>query len=68
MSAATPGQRHKRNPNFDKLTDKEPEKELTIPLKKTGGRSSSGQVSVKGQGGGEKRNTERLTSVRRRKT
>ncbi len=53
--AVTPGQRHKRSPNFDKLTDKEPEKELTIPLKKSGGRSSSGKVSVRGKGGGEKR-------------
>jgi len=53
--STTPGQRHKRNPNFDKLTDKEPERELTIPLKKSGGRASSGKISVRGKGGGEKR-------------
>lgn len=55
MSAVTPGQRHKRNPNFDKLADKEPEQKLTIPLKKTGGRSSSGQISTRHKGGGAKR-------------
>ena len=59
--AATPGQRHKRNPNFDKITDKEPEKSLTIPLKESGGRSSSGKVSVRGQGGGEKRKYRKIT-------
>lgn len=59
--ATTPGQRHKRSPNFDKLSDKEPEKKLTIPLKKSGGRSSSGRISVRGRGGGEKRKYRKIS-------
>ncbi|MEF8847098.1 MAG: 50S ribosomal protein L2 [Candidatus Paceibacterota bacterium] len=67
MGATTPGQRHKRNPNFDKLTDKEPEKELTIPLKKSGGRASSGKISVRGKGGGEKRKYRKINFGQKKK-
>ncbi len=38
-----------------KLSKKRPEKKLTFPLKKKGGRSSSGRVSVRHRGGGVKR-------------
>lgn len=53
--STTPGQRHKRNPDFSKLSDKKPEKKLTTPLKKKGGRGSGGKVTVRHRGGGAKR-------------
>lgn len=37
------------------LTKKEPEKKLLLPLKKKGGRGSSGRITVRHQGGGVKR-------------
>ena len=51
----TPGQRGKILPAFDEITKKKPEKSLLHPLKKTGGRSSSGRISVRHRGGGHKR-------------
>lgn len=40
---------------FDHLTKKEPERSLTIPLKRTGGRNSQGRLTVRHRGGGHKR-------------
>ncbi len=37
------------------LTKKKPEKSLTVPLKKTGGRGNTGKITVRHKGGGEKR-------------
>jgi large subunit ribosomal protein L2 len=51
----TPGQRTKILPTFDELTKVKPEKSLLKPLKKTGGRASSGRISVRHRGGGHKR-------------
>lgn len=36
------------------ITKKEPEKSLTIPLKKTGGRNLYGRITIRHQGGGHK--------------
>lgn len=55
MSATTPGQRNKQKPNFDKLSDKEPEKQLTTRIKKSGGRSSGGKTTVRHKGGGARK-------------
>ncbi len=38
-----------------RLSKKRPEKKLTVPLKKKGGRASSGRISVRHRGGGVKR-------------
>jgi large subunit ribosomal protein L2 len=41
--------------DFSELTTDKPEKSLTAPLKKKAGRSSSGRIAVRHQGGGHKR-------------
>ncbi len=51
----TPGRRFAILPGFDEITKRKPEKSLLEPLKKTGGRSSSGRISVRHRGGGHKR-------------
>jgi len=40
---------------FDEITKVEPEKSLTVPLKKTGGRNAKGRLTVRHRGGGHKR-------------
>jgi large subunit ribosomal protein L2 len=40
---------------FEEITKKEPEKSLLMPLKKKGGRSNQGRISVRHRGGGAKR-------------
>lgn len=42
------------------LTKKRPEKRLTLPLKKTGGRGRDGRITVRHRGGGEKRKYRRI--------
>jgi len=51
----TPGQRQMVVQDYSVLTKKEPEKSLTLPLKKTGGRNRDGRITVRHRGGGEKR-------------
>ena len=51
----TPGQRQKVLPGFDEITQTTPQKRLLRPLKRKGGRNSSGRLSVRHQGGGHKR-------------
>jgi len=51
----TPGRRHAEWPDFSELTQKEPEKALLVPLKKSGGRNNQGRVTIRGRGGGHKR-------------
>jgi large subunit ribosomal protein L2 len=41
--------------DFSNLTDKRPEKSLTAPLHKTGGRSNTGRTTSRFRGGGHKR-------------
>jgi len=41
--------------SFEEITAKEPEKSLTSPLKKTGGRNLHGRITVRHRGGGHKR-------------
>ncbi len=50
----TPGRRHRVDLDRSYLSDKEPEKSLTAPLKKKAGRSK-GKISVRHKGGGSKR-------------
>src|SRR2546421_11021661 len=41
--------------SFDEITKTEPEKSLTEPLKKSGGRNMNGRITRRHQGGGHKR-------------
>ena len=40
---------------FEEITKTQPEKSLTEPLKKTGGRNNSGRITTRHHGGGHKR-------------
>ncbi len=51
----TPGRRHGSVSDFAEITRTKPEKSLTRPLPKTGGRNSQGRITSRGRGGGHKR-------------
>jgi len=51
----TPGQRNKVISAFEEITAKKPQKSLLEPLKSTGGRNNTGQLTVRYRGGGHKR-------------
>ena len=51
----TPGRRGASVADFVEITRSEPEKSLVRPLHKTGGRNSTGRVTMRHQGGGHKR-------------
>ena len=51
----TPGQRHKIVTTFDDITCSTPEKSLLYPVKRSGGRNSSGKMTMRYIGGGHKR-------------
>lgn len=51
----TPGTRNKAISAFDEITAKRPYKPLLEPLKSTGGRNNTGQMTVRYRGGGHKR-------------
>ncbi len=51
----SPGKRHYVSVKQEYLSDKEPEKSLLRPLKKTGGRNSYGRITSRHKGGGHKR-------------
>jgi large subunit ribosomal protein L2 len=51
----TPGQRQKVISTFDEVTRKSPEKSLVRPGKGTGGRNSTGKMTMRYIGGGHKR-------------
>lgn len=51
----TPGQRGKTGYTFEELTTDKPYKKLLEPLKKSGGRNSSGRTTIRFRGGGHKR-------------
>ena len=53
--AVTPGQRWGNVLVSDEITKKKPEKSLTRPLRKKGGRNNLGRKTVSGRGGGHKR-------------
>jgi len=48
-------QRHMTGSDFAEITRTKPEKSLTTPLKKTGGRNSNGRITSRRRGGGHKR-------------
>jgi len=51
----TPSRRWMTGTDFSEITKDNPEKSLTLPLKKTGGRNAYGRMTVRHQGGGHKR-------------
>ena len=51
----TPSRRHMSVSTFEEITKKYPERRLTMPLKKTGGRNNSGRITSRRRGGGHKR-------------
>lgn len=55
LKPVTPGQRHKSTSDFDSITKSKPEKSLTAPLKKSGGRNNAGRITSAHRGGGHKR-------------
>ncbi|MBN1146472.1 MAG: 50S ribosomal protein L2 [Anaerolineales bacterium] len=52
----TPGQRNMTGYTFEEITKDRPERSLTRPLRKQGGRNMYGRVTVRHRGGGHKRN------------
>ena len=51
----SPGRRFLSTLDFEEITKSTPEKALTEPLKKTGGRNNKGQITIWFRGGGHKR-------------
>src|SRR5256714_7432969 len=51
----SPGRRFMSVSSFDEITKTEPEKSLTDPWKKSGGRNVNGRITRRHQGGGHKR-------------
>lgn len=51
----TPTNRYKEHPDFAEVTKSTPEKSLTRPLKKSGGRNNQGRITCRHKGGGHKR-------------
>tara|TARA_B110000263_G_C15296978_1_gene506019 strand:+ start:48 stop:881 length:834 start_codon:yes stop_codon:yes gene_type:complete len=62
----TPSRRHMSISTFDEITKKTPERSLTRPLKKTGGRNNLGRITSRRRGGGHKRRY-RLIDFKRNK-
>ncbi|MDA7651011.1 50S ribosomal protein L2 [Akkermansiaceae bacterium] len=62
----TPSNRYKMWPTYEEITTNKPEKSLTTPLKKSGGRNNQGRITCRHIGGGHKRKY-RLIDFKRRK-
>lgn len=55
LKPITPGTRFYSVSTFDEITTSRPEKSLTEPLKKSGGRNNTGRITSRHRGGGHKR-------------
>jgi large subunit ribosomal protein L2 len=62
----TPGRRGSSGSNYSEVTRARPEKALTRPVRKTGGRNTYGRVTTRHRGGGNKR-LYRMIDFRRNK-
>lgn len=51
----SPGRRFQTGPTFDEITTATPHKPLLEPMKKSGGRNNTGEVTSWWRGGGHKR-------------
>jgi len=63
----SPGRRGMSSATFEEITKDKPEKSLTEPLKKQGGRNNRGKITVRHRGGGAKRKL-RVIDFKRDKT
>lgn len=63
----SPGRRFMTISTFKEITTDKSEKSLTVGLKKRGGRNNQGKITVRHQGGGNKRKY-RIIDLRRKKT
>ncbi len=63
----SPGRRGMSSATFEEITKDKPEKSLTSPLKKQGGRNNRGKITVRHRGGGAKRKL-RVIDFKRDKT
>jgi large subunit ribosomal protein L2 len=66
FNPVTPSNRYKEWPSFEEITKSEPEKKLTSPLKKSGGRNNQGRITCRHIGGGHKRKYRMVDFKRRR--
>jgi large subunit ribosomal protein L2 len=66
FNPTSPGRRFMTVLTFDEITKAEPEKSLTEPMKRTGGRDNRGRITVRFLGGGHKRRY-RVVDFRREK-
>lgn len=66
MKPTTPSRRYQTYSTFEEITSTEPEKSLTKPVKKTGGRNNAGRMTSRHRGGGHKRKY-RVVDFRREK-
>jgi large subunit ribosomal protein L2 len=55
LNPRTPARRFMQIADFSELTDKEPEKALLAPIKRSGGRNNRGRMTSRHRGGGHKR-------------
>ena len=55
IKPVTPGSRFRSNFGFEEITKSNPEKSLTVSLKKSGGRNNHGRITSRHRGGGHKR-------------
>jgi large subunit ribosomal protein L2 len=62
----SPGRRFMSVSSFEEITKSTPERSLTAPIKKTGGRNVNGRITTRHQGGGHKRRY-RIIDFKRRK-
>jgi len=60
----TPGQRQKVISTFDEITRSSPEKSLIRPMKRSGGRNSSGKMTMRYIGGGHKKRYRLIDKMR----
>ncbi len=63
----TPGRRGMNTSSFEEITKTSPEKSLTRPLRKTGGRNLHGRITTRHRGGGHKQRL-RIIDFKRDKT
>ncbi len=55
LKPVTPGTRFRSNSKFDEITREQPEKSLTVALRKSGGRNNHGRITARHIGGGHKK-------------
>jgi large subunit ribosomal protein L2 len=66
LKPTSPGRRFMTLLTFDEITRTQPEKSLTVPKKRTGGRNAQGRITTRHIGGGHKRKI-RIVDFRREK-